>query len=96
MHPDIQNMFDLTGKIALVTGGAKNLGFDAASALCAAGCNVAITSRNLSDAQQAAEKLQGIYDVQVLPLELEHGNFAQVCSAATKIHGEGKHRHSCQ
>ena len=32
-HPSIQDLYDLTGKTALVTGGARNLGLDMATAL---------------------------------------------------------------
>jgi NAD(P)-dependent dehydrogenase (short-subunit alcohol dehydrogenase family) len=86
MHDEIAKMFDLSGKVALIVGGAKNLGFDAASVLCAVGCDVAITSRNLSDAQQAARKLQDKYKVQALPLELDHTNFEQVREVVKKVH----------
>ncbi len=87
MHPDIQNMFNLSGRVALITGGARNLGFDSASVLCAAGCDVAVTSRNLSDAQRAAQKLEDTYAIKVLPLELDHSNFSQVCDVFQKACG---------
>ena len=54
MHSEIAKMFDLKGKIALVTGGARTLGYDAASVLAAAGADVAITSRTLESAQTSA------------------------------------------
>lgn len=56
-HPTIQALFDLTGHVALVTGGARNLGFDIATALAEAGAEVAITSRDLKAAQEAARKI---------------------------------------
>ena len=37
MSNTVQELFDLTGKVALVTGGARNLGFDMALALAEAG-----------------------------------------------------------
>ena len=43
--PHIKELFDLSGKVALVTGGARNLGYDMALALAEAGAEVAITSR---------------------------------------------------
>jgi NAD(P)-dependent dehydrogenase (short-subunit alcohol dehydrogenase family) len=56
-EPTIQQLFDLTGKVALVTGGARNLGRDMACALAEAGACVAITSRSLEDAQTAAGEI---------------------------------------
>jgi len=55
--PTIQQLFDLTGKIALITGGARNLGYDMATALAEAGANVAITSRKLENAQASAREI---------------------------------------
>jgi NAD(P)-dependent dehydrogenase (short-subunit alcohol dehydrogenase family) len=56
-HPTIQKLFDLTDKVALVTGGARNLGFDMATALAEAGADIAITSRNLESAQESAQQI---------------------------------------
>ncbi|MEW5717880.1 MAG: SDR family NAD(P)-dependent oxidoreductase, partial [Chloroflexota bacterium] len=55
--PTIHELFDLTGRVALVTGGARNLGFDMATALAEAGADIAITSRNLDDARAAAQRI---------------------------------------
>ena len=55
--PTIQGLFDLKGKVAVVTGGARNLGFDMATALAEAGAEVAITSRNLESARKAAQEI---------------------------------------
>ena len=55
--PTVQELYDLTGKVALVTGGARNLGYDMALALAEAGANVAITSRYLENAQASAKTI---------------------------------------
>ena len=57
MSNTIQELFDLTGKAALVTGGARNLGFDMATALAEAGADVAITSRILEQAQTSGQQI---------------------------------------
>ena len=57
MEPTIQQLFDLTDQVALVTGGARNLGFDMAIALAQAGANVALTSRHITEARASAEKI---------------------------------------
>jgi len=56
-EPTIQQLFDLSGKVALVTGGARNLGRDMASALAEAGADVAITGRSLEAAQKTAAEI---------------------------------------
>ena len=87
MHEEIKKMFDLSGKVAVVTGGARDLGHDAACVLAAAGCNVAITSRRLERAQQAAEGISRAYSVEVLPQELDQTNFQQVAQLASRVYG---------
>ena len=54
MHKEIESIFNIKSKVALITGGASNLGLDAASILAAAGCNIIITSRNVDKAKEAA------------------------------------------
>lgn len=48
---------DLKGKVALVTGGSKGIGYGMARALAQAGVNVAVTSRNLAEGSKAAGEL---------------------------------------
>jgi gluconate 5-dehydrogenase len=56
-HPTIHELFDLSGKVALVTGGARTLGLDMAMALAEAGCDLAITSRSLESAHASARNI---------------------------------------
>jgi NAD(P)-dependent dehydrogenase (short-subunit alcohol dehydrogenase family) len=50
-------MFDMTGKAALVTGGASGIGWACAQALAAAGAKVAIVDRDSDQGNQAADAL---------------------------------------
>lgn len=50
-------MNDIAGKVALITGGTKGIGYGIAAAMIAQGMRVAITGRNLETAQEAAHKL---------------------------------------
>lgn len=47
----------LTNKVAYITGGSKGIGYGIAKALLEQGMNVALTSRDLSLAQKAADSL---------------------------------------
>jgi len=53
-----QNLFDLTGKVALVTGGNSGLGFGFAEGLARAGSDVVIWGRRADANARAAEKLR--------------------------------------
>jgi gluconate 5-dehydrogenase len=58
MTRTVQQLFDLTGKTALVTGGSRGLGLQMAHALGEAGARIMLTSRKASDLEQAAAELQ--------------------------------------
>jgi 2-deoxy-D-gluconate 3-dehydrogenase len=50
--------FDLTGKVALVTGAGRGLGLGMAEALAQAGCGVAAIARTAEQLEQAVAQLQ--------------------------------------
>ncbi len=58
MTRTVQQLFDLTGKTALVTGGSRGLGLQLAHALGEAGAKVVISSRKAADLEQATAELQ--------------------------------------
>lgn len=51
------DIFRLDGRVALVTGGSRGLGFVMAQALAEAGASVVVTSRQLENAQASAAKI---------------------------------------
>jgi NAD(P)-dependent dehydrogenase (short-subunit alcohol dehydrogenase family) len=56
-EPIVQQLFDLTGKVALITGGTGHLGRPMASALAEAGATVVVSSRDQVRAQDFAGDL---------------------------------------
>ena len=57
-HRTIQQLFDLKGKTALVTGGSRGLGLQLAHALGEAGAKVLLSSRKASDLEEAVAELK--------------------------------------
>jgi len=53
------NMFDLTGRVAVVTGGNGGIGLGIAQALALSGCNVSIWGRNAEKNKAAAATMAG-------------------------------------
>ncbi|KAB7628629.1 SDR family oxidoreductase [Verminephrobacter sp. Larva24] len=58
MTRTIQQLFDLTGKTALVTGGSRGLGLQLAQALGEAGAKIMLSSRKAPDLEEAVAALQ--------------------------------------
>jgi len=52
------NLFDISGRVTIVTGGSKGLGLNLAVDLATAGADVVIVSRHLKEAEAAAEKIR--------------------------------------
>ncbi|WP_446743263.1 SDR family NAD(P)-dependent oxidoreductase [Silvibacterium acidisoli] len=63
--------FRLDGRLALVTGGSRGIGFGAAKALAESGAGVILVGRNEAELQKKAEELRGIGPaVHVSPFDL--------------------------
>lgn len=53
----ITDLFDLTGKVALVTGGSKGIGLAMARGLASAGADIVINSRSREEMDEAMEQI---------------------------------------
>lgn len=56
-EPTVQELFNLTGRVALITGASGHLGSSMARALTEAGCQVVVASRTISTAKETAQAL---------------------------------------
>jgi 2-deoxy-D-gluconate 3-dehydrogenase len=52
--------FDLSGKVAVVTGGNGGIGFGMARGLAQAGCAIVVAARNAEKSTRAVKELQGL------------------------------------
>jgi gluconate 5-dehydrogenase len=57
MSTPVQKLFDLSGQVALVTGGSRGLGLQIAEALGEAGAKVMLTARKAADLEEACADL---------------------------------------
>ncbi|HEX2011111.1 MAG TPA: SDR family oxidoreductase [Roseateles sp.] len=58
MTTHVKDLFDLSGQVALVTGGSRGLGLQMAEALGEAGAKIMLSSRKAADLEEAVAHLQ--------------------------------------
>jgi len=80
----VKKLFDLTGKVALVTGGSRGLGLQIAEALGEMGAKLALTARKADELAQAKEHLERMH-LEVLTLPCDHAKVASIQPAIEKI-----------
>jgi NAD(P)-dependent dehydrogenase (short-subunit alcohol dehydrogenase family) len=77
------NFFDLTGQVALVTGGSRGLGLQMAEALGEAGAKVMLTSRKAADLEEAAPTCRPGIDARWIAADASKPDEAQRVVAET-------------
>jgi len=82
----VKKMFDLSGKVALVTGGSRGLGLQIAEALGEMGAKLALTARKADELAQAKEHLEHMH-LEVLTVPCDHGKLAGIPPVIEKIVG---------
>ena len=78
-------MFDLTGKVALVTGGNGGIGLGMAKGLSAAGATVMVAGRDGEKNKHAVQALGGNAEAITVDLAQEGGARAAIDAAASKF-----------
>ncbi len=75
---EANQLFDLTGKVALVTGGSRGLGRSMVLAFADAGADVVIASRKLDSCEQLAAEVEKTTGRAALPVACHVGEWDQV------------------
>ncbi|RJQ86916.1 MAG: 3-oxoacyl-ACP reductase FabG [Desulfobacteraceae bacterium] len=65
------NIFDLKGKVAVVTGGYKGIGRGIAEGLASAGANLIIAARNFEGCEKAAAEINRDFGVKTMPVRCD-------------------------
>ena len=81
-------MFDLTGKIAVVTGASSGLGIQMATAFAKQGANLVVLARRFERLEELANKLSNEYNVRVLPIKCDVTSSEEIDAAAAKAEAE--------
>jgi gluconate 5-dehydrogenase len=81
------NLFDLTGRVALVTGSTQGLGFGMAAALAGAGATVAINGRSQDKVDKAVADLKA-RGLNVVPCAFDLTDHAAFDAAVTKLEAQ--------
>jgi NAD(P)-dependent dehydrogenase (short-subunit alcohol dehydrogenase family) len=76
MH--VNDLFNIKGKVALVTGGSVGLGAQMATGLAEAGANVALSARKVERCEATAEKIRKECGVKSMALRCNVGEEAEV------------------
>lgn len=81
-------MFDLSGKVAVVSGASSGLGVQMAKAFAKQGANLVILARRLERLESFAEELKKDYGVKVLPIKCDVTSTEDIDNAAVAAEKE--------
>jgi NAD(P)-dependent dehydrogenase (short-subunit alcohol dehydrogenase family) len=71
----VTGLFDMTGRVALVTGGSRGLGFEMTKAFAQHGADVIVVSRKQASCDAAAREIEALTGRRALPLACHVGQW---------------------
>jgi len=80
---NVKQLYDLSGKVAIVTGGSTGLGKQMAEGMAEAGANLVICARNLDKCEQTAAEISKL-GIEVLAVKCDITNMAEVNNLVTQ------------
>ncbi|WP_148255167.1 SDR family NAD(P)-dependent oxidoreductase [Aidingimonas lacisalsi] len=89
MNRSLHDLFDLSGRTALITGGAGHLGSAMAEALAEQGANVVLASRDVAHCDDVLRQLRDLAPDSrhlVLPLDVTDRSSVQRCAETLREH----------
>jgi NAD(P)-dependent dehydrogenase (short-subunit alcohol dehydrogenase family) len=85
---DPKRLFDLTGRVALVTGGSRGLGREMVLAFAAAGADLVIASRKLEACEATAEEVRSTTGRRALPVAAHMARWEDAGALAEAAYAE--------
>ncbi len=79
---------DLTGKVAVVTGGSRGMGAEMIRAFAACGADVVIASRKLPACETLAQEIRDTTGRRALPVQCHVGHWEQCNALAEQVYDE--------
>src|SRR5699024_8527812 len=84
----LTELFSLDGRVAVVTGAARGLGFAIAQRLAEAGARTAVADLSLEDAERAASSIGASHGAEVLGVQMDVSDESSVVAAADRVAAE--------
>lgn len=81
-------LFDLTGKVAIVTGGSRGIGRAVAEGFATAGADVVVASRKLDACEAAAKEIESATGRRALPVACHVGNWDDCDRLVESVYAE--------
>lgn len=81
----MNSLFDLRGKVAIVTGGNGGIGKGIADGLAGAGADIALAARNEAKTAQAAKDIRERFGVRVLEVKVDVQKEEEIRSMVRKV-----------
>ena len=86
-----RGIVDLSGKVAVVTGGSRGIGRVVAEGLAAAGADVVIASRKFENCERAAQEIHAATGRRALPVRCHLGRWEDCDQLIDTVYGELHH-----
>ena len=80
-------LFDLSGRVAIVTGGNRGIGMAIATGLAQAGATIAIVARDAERTEAALQQLEGL-GAKAVGIQLDLGDRSRLSEAVAQIEGD--------
>src|SRR2546430_10122085 len=82
---EVPNLFDLSGKVAVVTGGARGIGRALSWGLAAAGADVVVASRNVANCEEVADEIAAATGRRTYARHLHVGHWEEIAPFAEDV-----------